>query len=77
MVTALAAYMSRESIGDAAFAEAIGCDRSYVNKLRRGVVRPTLDLAGVIEAKTHGAVPMQAWIDSSAAPAPAHLEAAR
>jgi len=58
--------MQQHSIGDAAFALLIGKDRSLVNRLRRGEVRPTLDVAGLIEAKTNGAVPMQAWVDQDA-----------
>ncbi len=61
MQTPLATYMKREGITDADFAVAIARDRSFVNKLRRGVVRPTLDLAAEIERETKGAIPMQAW----------------
>ena len=60
--------MEAAGIKDADFAVAIGRDRSIVSKIRRGVNRPTLDLAAVIEAETKGAVPMQAWIaDAQAA----------
>lgn len=61
MSTPLATYMEREEISDADFAALIGKDRSLVNRLRRGLVRPTLDVAAEIEAKTSGAIPMQAW----------------
>lgn len=53
--------MKREKLGDADFATLIGKDRTIVNRIRRGVLRPTLDVAAEIEAKTNGAVPMQAW----------------
>lgn len=53
--------MHSNEISDADFAALIKRDRSFVNKLRRGIVRPTLDLAAVIETKTCGDVPMQAW----------------
>lgn len=66
MITPLASYMDREGINDAEVATLIGRDRSMVNKLRRGIVRPTLDLAGVIEKKTNGAVPMSAWLAEAA-----------
>jgi transcriptional regulator with XRE-family HTH domain len=56
--------MKRHKLGDAEFALRIGKDRSLVNRLRRGEVRPTLDVAGQIEAKTNGEVPMQAWVDA-------------
>lgn len=61
MFTPLAAYMDREKVNDADFAALIGKDRTLVNRLRRGIVRPTLEVAADIEAKTKGAVPMQAW----------------
>lgn len=62
MSTPLAAYMERKQISDAEFALLIGKDRSLVNRLRRGEVRPTLDVAADIEAKTDGEIPMQAWV---------------
>lgn len=61
MTTPLADYMQREGISDADLATLIERDRSFVNKLRRGVVRPTLDLAATIEDRTNGGVTMQAW----------------
>lgn len=54
-------YMTRESIGDAAMAARLGCDRSRVNRLRRGAGRPSLALAARIERVTNGAVPASAW----------------
>jgi DNA-binding transcriptional regulator YdaS (Cro superfamily) len=54
--------MSNAEIGDADFAALIGRDRTMVSKLRRGILRPTLDVAAAIEAATEGAVPMQAWV---------------
>lgn len=54
--------MQRHGIGDAEFATLIGKDRSIVNRIRRGEMRPTLEVAADIEAKTNGEVPMQAWI---------------
>lgn len=66
MITPLASYMDREGINDADFAIRIERDRSMVNKLRRGVVRPTLELAATIERQTGGAVPMSAWIAEAA-----------
>lgn len=64
MSTPLAAYMQSKKIGDAEFASLIGKDRSLVNRIRRGEVRPTLDVAAAIEAQTDGAIPMQAWVDA-------------
>lgn len=71
MTTALDAYLNRAGIKDADFAPLIGRDRSMVNKLRRGVVRPSLDLANRIEQATDGAVPMRSWVEVSPAQADA------
>lgn len=62
MITPLATFMERQKLSDADVALLIGKDRSLVNRLRRGEVRPTLDVAAEIEAKTQGEVPMQAWV---------------
>lgn len=61
MDTPLARHMAENEISDADFAELIDKDRTLVNRLRRGKVRPTLDMALAIERVTGGAVPMQAW----------------
>lgn len=66
--TPLARYMSAEKIDDAAFATLIGKDRSIVNRIRRGLMRPTLDVAATIESKTGGAVTMQSWITPATSP---------
>lgn len=63
MSTPLARYLDDHSISDAEFAPLIDKDRSIVNKLRRGRVRPTLDVAAAIERVTDGAVKMQHWTD--------------
>lgn len=76
MATPLAAYMESNSIGDAEFALLIGKDRSLVNRLRRGDVRPTLEVAAKIEAVTEGGVRMQAWIDGLEPDATPSAEAA-
>lgn len=54
--------MERTDSGDAEFGERIGRDRTMVSKLRRGLLRPTLDLAAVIERETAGEVPIRAWL---------------
>lgn len=61
MSTSLDRYLKDAGISDADFATRIGCDRSMVSKLRRGVLRPTLDKAAAIEGATGGAVTMQSW----------------
>jgi DNA-binding transcriptional regulator YdaS (Cro superfamily) len=68
--------MERKKIGDADFALLIGKDRSLVNRLRRGIVRPTLDVAAEIEALTGGEVTMQAWVDVPESPGDDTQEAA-
>lgn len=55
--------MEQKGISDAEFALLIGKDRSLVNRLRRGDVRPTLDVAAKIEEVTEGQIPMQAWVE--------------
>jgi ribosome-binding protein aMBF1 (putative translation factor) len=62
MSTPLAIYMNREKISDNEFAVLIRKDRSLVNRIRRGEVRPTLDVAATIEAITRGEVTMQSWV---------------
>jgi len=61
--TPLDAYLLEARISDADFAAKIKRDRSMVNKIRRGKLTPTLDVAAAIEAETDGAIPMQAWTD--------------
>lgn len=63
MTTPLDRYLTDASISDAEFGALIDKDRTTVNRIRNGKVRPTLDVAAEIEAKTGGAVPMQAWTD--------------
>lgn len=67
MCTPLASYMDRHKFNDADIASLIGKDRTLVNRIRRGIVRPTLEVAADIEAKTGGEIPMQAWVEPAAA----------
>jgi hypothetical protein len=69
MSTALDIYLKRKKIGDAEFAPLIERDRSMVSKLRRGIVRPTIDLADAIEKATDGEVPMKSWVQPEQAAA--------
>lgn len=62
MSTPLDSFMKRKGIGDTELATLIGKDRTLVNRLRRGLVRPTLDVAGQIEAVTEGEITMQSWV---------------
>jgi transcriptional regulator with XRE-family HTH domain len=65
MSTTLEAYMAREGIDDAALAARIGRERSTVSKIRRGKLRPTLEIAALIEGVTNGSVPMQSWVEAA------------
>jgi hypothetical protein len=52
----LAAYMARNNIRDGEFARLIGRSRVTVNRLRRGLVRPSWDTIKEIRAVTNGEV---------------------
>lgn len=69
MSNPLDTYMRRERITDAVMAAAIGKDRSLVTKLRKGSVRPTIEVAGALERESGGAIPMQAWLARGDKPA--------
>ncbi|HLZ78852.1 MAG TPA: helix-turn-helix transcriptional regulator [Sphingomonas sp.] len=70
MSTPLDDYMQRNGIKDAEFAPLIKLDRSMVSKIRRGIIKPTLDTAAEIEVQTSGEVPMQAWTPLAESPPP-------
>lgn len=63
MTTPLDKFLTEANVSDAEFGALIDKDRTTVNRIRNGKLRPTLDVAANIEAKTGGAVPMQAWTD--------------
>jgi antitoxin component HigA of HigAB toxin-antitoxin module len=63
MTTPLDSYMTRKNIKDGDFAPLIGRSRTLVSKIRRGVRRPTLDIAAAIENETKGEVPMVSWVN--------------
>lgn len=62
MSTPLDAYLRDANLSDSDFGALIGRDRTMVNKLRNGVLRPTLEVAGLIETHSAGRVPMQSWV---------------
>jgi hypothetical protein len=66
MSNPLGTYLDRVGEADGDFGARIGRDRTMVSKLRRGLIRPTLDLAATIERETSGAVPMKAWVAAAA-----------
>ena len=57
--------MERKGVTDAQLAAIIGRDRTMVNRIKRGRVRPTLDLAAAIESATGGEVPIQSWLTTT------------
>lgn len=65
MSPTLESFMKREQMSDADLAARIGKDRTLVNRLRRGLVKPTLEVASQIEAITDGEISMQSWVDAS------------
>jgi len=67
MKTELDSFMKSKGVSDAELAALIGKDRTLVNRLRRGLVRPTLDVAARIEAVTSGEIKMQSWVQDEAA----------
>lgn len=75
MSNPLAPYLDKAGIGDADFGARIGRDRSMVSKLRRGMLRPTLDLAATIERETAGAVPIKAWVADTRSAEPTQVAA--
>jgi len=58
--------MDAKGLRDADLAATLGLDRSMVSKIRRGVIRPTLETAAAIERETRGKVRMQAWVEAPA-----------
>ncbi len=69
MSTELDIYLREREVSESDFGDLIGRDRSMVNKLRRGRLRPTLDLAASIERVTGGAVPIKSWVATEQAAA--------
>lgn len=71
----LAQYMDRAGLSDDAFATIVGCSRTRISKLRRGLERPSLELAVAIERETGGEVRPSDFLDP-ARPAAEALRAA-
>lgn len=61
MTTPLDTFLTASKISDAEFGALIDKDRTTVNRIRNGKVRPTLEVAALIETHTAGAVKMQEW----------------
>lgn len=67
MTTPLDTFLTASKISDAEFGVMIDKDRTTVNRIRNGKVRPTLEVAALIETHTGGAVKMQVWAGLSVA----------
>lgn len=61
----LRVFMARRDLEVAAFAKELGIAPSYLSHLRKGRRAPGRALAAKLAQLTGGAVPMQAWDDSS------------
>lgn len=53
-------YMASKVLDDAGMARLIGCDRSYVHKLRNGKI-PSPEMIATIRERTNGAVQPNDW----------------
>lgn len=67
MTTPLDTFLTAEKISDTEFGVLIDKDRTTVNRIRNGKLRPTLEVAALIETHTGGAVKMQDWTGLSVA----------
>lgn len=59
----LSDFMASRGLKDDGMAELIGCDRSYIVKLRAGKI-PSPEMIATIREKTGGAVQPNDWFDS-------------
>lgn len=57
----LSRWMSSTNTTDADLALIVGCDRTRINRLRRGKDSPSLKLAAEIERATSGTVLAVSW----------------
>jgi transcriptional regulator with XRE-family HTH domain len=56
-------FMAEKGLRDGEMAELIGCERSYVLKLRSGSATPSAAMMATIAEKTGGAVEPNDWFD--------------
>lgn len=59
----LEAYLTSKEMTDEAFASAIGCSQSQVNRLRNRKAFPKPDMVSKIHVATSGAVSATDWYD--------------
>lgn len=55
-------FLSAHHVQDRQFAAAIGCERSFVSRLRRGRAAPSVALIARIRLATNGVVTGEEWI---------------
>jgi len=60
----LSEFMSEHDLKDEDMAQRLGCDRSYVLKLRNGVAKPSATMMGTIAEKTGGSVQPNDWFEN-------------
>lgn len=63
----LADFMDAAGIKDPEMAERIGKDRTFVSRLRRGLVKPSVDTVVAIERATGGAVKARDFVEETTA----------
>lgn len=62
----LADFMKAADLKDTDFAERIGMDRTFVSRLRRGLVKPSIKTVVAIERATGGAVKARDFVEEGA-----------
>ncbi|WP_246252053.1 helix-turn-helix domain-containing protein [Ancylobacter pratisalsi] len=67
----LANYLAANELTDAAFAERIGRERSFVTRLRTGRATPSLATVAAIQVATNGAVTATDFMPTILPPPPA------
>lgn len=58
----LRSWLDAAKISQAELARRCGYDRGNFNRVLHGTLRPSIDLAVVIERETGGAIPVEAWV---------------
>jgi transcriptional regulator with XRE-family HTH domain len=61
----LSDWMAREGIDDEQFGTMVQADRGTISRIRRGVNRPSWELAARIKAATGGDVPADEFLPAS------------
>jgi DNA-binding XRE family transcriptional regulator len=63
----LSQWMEWRGLTDEQFAELVGVDRTAINRIKRGVNRPSWELAARIKVATEGAVTADSFLPEVAA----------